>query len=45
MAYFYVEIRGRVFFLLAYAKAEQLDLSAADKKALRGLVHELEAHE
>ena len=45
VVYLYVEIRGRVYFLLAYAKAEQLDLSAADKKALRGLVHELEAHE
>jgi len=45
VAYLYVEIRGRVYFLLAYAKAEQLDLSPADKKALRGLVHELEVHE
>ena len=45
MAYLYIEIRSRVYFLLAYAKSEQLDLSAADKKALRGLVHELEIQE
>ena len=45
VAYLYLEIRGCVYFLLAYAKSDQVDLSAADKKALRTLVTELEAHE
>ena len=43
VAYLYLELRGRIYFLLAYAKAEQIDLSAADKKVLRALVMELEA--
>lgn len=41
----YVEIRGRVYFLLAYAKGDQVDLSASDKKTLRTLVAELETTE
>jgi len=45
VAYLYVELRGRIYFLLAYAKSEQVDLSAADKKVLRNLVAELEACE
>ena len=45
VAYLYLEVRGRVYFLLAYAKAEQVDLSAADKKVLRTLVTELETRE
>lgn len=44
VAYLYVELRGRVYFLLAYAKGDQVDLTAADKKALRNLVAELEAY-
>ena len=45
VAYLYIEIRGRIYFLLAYTKADKVDLSAADKKALRGLVNDLEARE
>jgi hypothetical protein len=45
VAYLYVERRGRIYFLLAYAKSEQVDLSAADRKVLRNLVAELEAYE
>lgn len=45
VAYLYLEVRGRVYFLLAYAKADQVDLTAADKKALRTMATELEAHE
>ena len=45
VAYLYLEVRGRVYFLLAYAKAERVDLSAADKKVLRTLVTELETRE
>ena len=41
--YLYVEFRGRIYFLLAYAKNEQVDLSPGQKKALRIMVKELEA--
>ena len=40
--YLYLEVRGRVYFLLAYAKNEQVDLTPAQKKALRGMVKHLE---
>ena len=45
VVYLYLEVRGRVYFLLAYAKAERVDLSAADRKVLRTLVTELETRE
>ena len=45
VAYLFLEVRDRVYFLLAYAKAEQVNLSAADKKVLRMLVTELETRE
>lgn len=40
--YLYIEVRGRIYFLVAYAKNEQVDLSAADKKMLRSMVKHLE---
>ena len=43
IAYLYVEVRGRIYFLLAYAKGDQVDLTAADKKLLRQLARDLEA--
>lgn len=42
VVYLYVELRRRIYFLLAYAKNERVDLSSADKKILRGLVKQLE---
>lgn len=45
MAYLYVEVRGRIYFLLAYAKGDQVNLTAAEKKVLRQLARELEANE
>ena len=45
VAYLYLEVRGRIYFLLAYAKGDQDNLSAADKKLLRTLVTELESRE
>ena len=45
VSYLYLEVRARVYFLLAYAKADQVDLTAADKKALRMMVTELETYE
>ncbi|MDQ3697355.1 MAG: type II toxin-antitoxin system RelE/ParE family toxin [Gemmatimonadota bacterium] len=45
VAYLYVEARGRIYFLLAYAKGDQVDLTAADRKLLRQLARELEASE
>jgi hypothetical protein len=35
-------VRGRIYFLLAYAKNEQVNLSPAQKKALRDMVKYLE---
>jgi len=43
IAYLYVEVRGRIYFLLAYAKGDQVDLTTADKKLLRELARDLEA--
>jgi hypothetical protein len=41
--YFYMESRRRVYFLVAYAKNEQADLSYDQKRALRMMVRQLEA--
>jgi hypothetical protein len=40
--YFAVLARQRVYFLLAYTKAERVDLSPADKRALRAMTRRLE---
>ena len=40
--YLYIEVRERIYFLLAYAKNEQVDLTPAQKKALRNMVKQLE---
>lgn len=40
--YLYIEIRDRVYFLLAYAKNEQVDLTATQKQALRTMAKQLE---
>lgn len=45
LVYLYVELRGRIYFLLVYAKNERVDLTPADKKVLRELVKQLEAGE
>ena len=37
-----VEVRGRIYFLLAYAKNEQVDLTPGQKKALRMMAKQLE---
>ena len=42
LLYLYIEVRGRIYFLVAYAKNEQVDLSSADKKMLRTMVKHLE---
>jgi hypothetical protein len=42
LVYLYLEARGRVYFLLAYAKNERVDLTPAHKKALRALAKQLE---
>lgn len=42
VAYLYVEVRERLYFLLAYRKNEQLDLTAQQKRALRMMVKALE---
>lgn len=42
LLYLYIEVRGRIYFLVAYPKNEQVDLSAADKKMLRTMVRHLE---
>jgi len=39
---FAVLARQRVYSLLVYAKAERVDLSPADKRALRAMTHRLE---
>lgn len=43
--YPYLALRGRIYFLLVYAKNERIDLTPADKKVLRELVKQLEAGE
>ena len=40
--YFAVLVRQRVYFLLAYAKSERVDLSPTDKRALRAMAQRLE---
>jgi hypothetical protein len=40
--YLYVEIHGCIYFLLAYAKNEQVDLAPAQKRSLRAMVKQLE---
>ena len=40
----YIEVRGTVYMLLAYAKNEQVDLSSAEKRALRTMAKQLEEH-
>ncbi len=42
LLYLYVEVRGRIYFLLAYAKNEQVDLTPGQKKVLRAMVKQLE---
>ena len=42
LVYLYIEVRGTVYMLLAYAKNEQVDLSAAEKRTLRTLARQLE---
>ena len=42
LLYLYIEVRGRIYFLLAYAKNEQVNLSAVQKKALRDMAKYLE---
>ena len=39
--YLHVDARQRVYFLLAYAKNDQEDMSAAEKKQIRALVEHL----
>ena len=41
--YVYLVAREKVYFLLTYAKNEQADLSADDKRVVRQLVEHLEA--
>lgn len=40
--YLYIELRGCIYFLLAYAKNEQVDLTPGQKKVLRVMVKQLE---
>ncbi len=40
--YLYIEVRDRVYFLLAYAKNEQVDLTQDQKQALRTMAKQLE---
>lgn len=40
--YLYLEIRHRIYFLLAYAKNDQMNLTADQKGALQAMVRELE---
>ena len=42
LVYLYIEVRGTVYMLLAYAKNAQIDLSAAEKRALRTMARQLE---
>lgn len=43
IAYLFVELRGEIFFLVAYAKNERVNLTQSEKKGLRELVKKLEA--
>lgn len=40
--YLYLEVRDRIFFLVAYAKNEQVDITPAQKHALRRMAQQLE---
>jgi hypothetical protein len=42
LLYLHVELHGRIYFLLAYAKNEQVDLAPEQKKTLRAMVKRLE---
>lgn len=40
--YFVVAMRNRIYFLLAYAKNQKVDLTAAEKRTLRAFARKLE---
>ena len=40
--YFFAAVRGRIYFLLAYAKNRRADLTPADKRALRTMARQLD---
>ncbi|MDP3775506.1 MAG: type II toxin-antitoxin system RelE/ParE family toxin [Gemmatimonadales bacterium] len=40
--YLYVTVRGRVYFLLAYAKNRRVDLTPAEKRAVHAMARQLE---
>ena len=42
LIYLYVEVRGRIYFLLAYGKNAQVDLTPGQKQVLRTLAGQLE---
>jgi hypothetical protein len=42
VVYLFVEVRGTVYMLLVYAKNQQVDLSASEKRALRTMAKQLE---
>ncbi|HEX8392602.1 MAG TPA: type II toxin-antitoxin system RelE/ParE family toxin, partial [Longimicrobium sp.] len=41
--YLYVELRGRIYLLLAYSKNEQQDLSPAQQHVLQNVIERLKA--
>ena len=43
LIYSYVEASQTIYLLLAYAKNEQVDLSAAERRALRTMARQLES--
>lgn len=43
IAYLYLELRGKIYFLLAYAKNQRVHLTQSEKKGMRELVKRLEA--
>lgn len=43
--YYYIELRSKVYFLLAFAKNVQANLTSDHKKSLRQLVRQLEGEE
>lgn len=45
MLYYYIELRSKVYFLLAFAKNVQANLTSDHKKSLRRLVRQLEGEE
>ncbi len=40
--YFFVAVRGRIYFLLAYSKNRRADLTPADKRALHAMARQLD---